>query len=42
MPLPNLIVIGAMKAGSTSLHRDLDTHPEIVMARDKEGQFLLP
>ena len=29
--LPNLIVIGAAKAGTTSLHRYLDLHPEIEM-----------
>ena len=29
--LPNLIVIGAAKAGTTSLHRYLDLHPEIAM-----------
>lgn len=32
MPLPNLIVIGAQKCGTTSLHHYLDLHPEIAIA----------
>ena len=32
MPLPNLIVIGAQKCGTTSLHHYLGLHPEIAMA----------
>lgn len=39
--LPNLIVIGAMKAGTSSLHRYLDLHPEIAMSRVKELDFFL-
>lgn len=39
--LPNLIVIGAMKCGTTSLHHYLDLHPEIRMAREKELNFFL-
>lgn len=34
--LPNLLVIGAMKAGTTSLHRHLDLHPEVGMSARKE------
>lgn len=34
--LPNVLVIGAMKAGTTSLHRHLDLHPEIGMSERKE------
>ena len=30
---PNLLVIGAQKAGTTSLHALLAEHPEIVMSR---------
>ena len=37
--LPNLIVIGAAKAGTTSLHNYLDLHPEVVMSQDKEMRF---
>lgn len=39
--LPNLIVIGAAKCGTTSLHEYLDKHPEIAMARDKELRFFV-
>lgn len=41
MPLPNLIVIGASKCGTTSLHRYLDRHPQIAMSRDKELNFFI-
>jgi Sulfotransferase domain len=34
--LPNLIIIGARKCGTTSLHYYLDQHPEIAMSRTKE------
>ncbi len=37
--LPNLVVIGAMKCGTTSLHHYLDAHPEIAMSRPKELNF---
>jgi hypothetical protein len=37
--LPNLIVIGAAKCGTTALHRYLDLHPEISMSRVKEPGF---
>ena len=37
--LPNLVVIGAMNAGTTSLHRYLAVHPEIWMSRQKELNF---
>lgn len=37
--LPNLIVIGAMKCGTTSLHEYLDRHPEIGMSDPKEVNF---
>ncbi len=33
--LPNLIVIGAMKCATTSLHWYLDLHPEVAMSRPK-------
>lgn len=38
---PNLIVIGAMKCGTTSLHYNLDLHPDIAMSREKELCFFL-
>jgi Sulfotransferase family len=37
--LPNLIVIGAMKCGTTSLHHYLDQHPDVAMSRIKELNF---
>jgi len=39
--LPNLIVIGAAKCGTTSLHEYLDAHPEITMSREKELHFFV-
>jgi hypothetical protein len=39
--LPNLIIIGAMKCGTTSLHEYLDCHPEISMSRRKETNFFV-
>jgi hypothetical protein len=39
--LPNLIVIGSMKCGTTSLHHYLDLHPEIRMSRPKELKFFV-
>ena len=37
--LPNMLIIGAAKAGTTSLHYYLSLHPEIQMAREKELHF---
>lgn len=37
--LPNFLLIGAAKAGTTSLHQLLDQHPEIFMSRVKEPGF---
>lgn len=37
--LPNLVVIGAQKCGTTSLHHYLGLHPEIGMSRKKELHF---
>jgi hypothetical protein len=39
--LPDLIVIGAAKCGTTSLHEYLDEHPEISMSREKELHFFV-
>lgn len=36
---PNLFIVGAGKAGTTSLHRYLGEHPEIFMCPEKEAQF---
>ncbi len=40
--LPNLIVIGAAKSGTTSLHHYLGLHPEISMSEVKELHFFGP
>jgi len=37
--LPNFFIIGAAKAGTTSLHAYLDEHPEIQMSAVKEPNF---
>jgi hypothetical protein len=37
--LPNLIVIGGMKCGTSSLHYYLSLHPEIFMSKTKELSF---
>ncbi len=37
--LPNAIVIGAMKCGTTALHRYLHAHPMVRMASGKEVNF---
>jgi hypothetical protein len=39
--LPNLVIIGAMKCGTTSLHHYLDLHPAITMSRPKELNFFI-
>jgi hypothetical protein len=39
--LPNLLVIGAAKCGTTSLHAYLDAHPDIAMSAPKELNFFV-
>src|SRR3954470_10329564 len=39
--LPTVIAIGAMKCGTTALHRYLDAHPQISMATVKEVNFFI-
>jgi hypothetical protein len=39
MTLPTFFIIGAGKAGTTSLHYYLDQHPQIQMSEDKEPHF---
>ncbi len=41
MRRPNLFVIGAMKAGTTSLHRYLGAHPAIFMSEPKEPNYFV-
>lgn len=40
MTLPSFLIIGAMKAGTTSLYRDLLTNPAVFMPLDKEPNSL--
>jgi hypothetical protein len=37
--LPNLFLVGAAKAGTTSIHALLDAHPSVFMSRIKETNF---
>lgn len=39
--LPNLIVVGAMKSGTSSLHYYLSRHPEIQMSQPKELHYFI-
>jgi hypothetical protein len=39
--LPNLIIIGGLKCGTTSLHHYLNLHPAIAMSRPKELNFFV-
>ena len=39
--MPNFLVIGAAKAGTSSLHRYLDLHPEISMSKLKEPKYFV-
>jgi hypothetical protein len=39
MMLPNFLVIGAMKSGTTSLHRYLGRHPQVFTSKHKEPEF---
>ena len=37
--LPNFLIIGAAKAGTTALHEYLKQHPQIYMTPTKETNF---
>lgn len=39
MSMPNLFIVGTMKAGTTALHAYLDQHPDIFMCDPKEPGF---
>ena len=41
-PGPNLFIIGAAKAGTTTLHQTLSEHPDIFMSDLKEPAFFVP
>lgn len=36
---PDFVLIGAMKAGSTTLHRQLERHPRLFLTRPKEPEY---
>jgi hypothetical protein len=37
--LPNFLIIGASRSGTTSLHNTLSTHPEVFMSSPKEPNY---
>ena len=39
--LPNLVIIGASKSGTTSLHNYLNLHPQVQMSKEKELNFFI-
>jgi hypothetical protein len=39
--LPNLVIVGGLKCGTTSLHHYLNLHPDIAMSRPKELNFFV-
>lgn len=41
MPLPNFVIFGAQKAGTTSIYNYLKQHPQIYMSPVKETNFFL-
>lgn len=38
---PDFLIVGAMKAGTTTLYRDLTLHPDIYMSEEKEPEVLI-
>ena len=41
MKLPGFLIVGAMKSGTTTLYRDLQSNPRIFMPDDKEPESLI-
>ncbi len=39
MTMPNFLIIGVMKSGTTSLHYYLKQHPQVYMSPVKEPNF---
>ena len=37
----DFVIVGAMRAGTTTLHALLAEHPQITMSRDKETDFFI-
>lgn len=42
MPIPNFLIIGTAKAGTSSLYHYLNQHPQIYMSPVKEPRFFAP
>ena len=40
-PPIDFLIVGAMKAGTTTLYRDLDLHPDVVLPAQKEPETLI-
>jgi len=38
--LPNFLIVGAAKCGTSSLHKYLEQHPDVFMSRVKEPRFI--
>lgn len=38
---PDFLIVGAMKAGTTTLHRDLSQHPDVFLSVPKEPEVLI-
>ena len=41
MALPDFLLVGAPKAGTTALHVALARHPDLFLSRNKEPKFFL-
>ena len=39
MTMPNFLIIGAAKCGTTALHHYLKQHPQVYMSPEKEPNF---
>ena len=39
LPAPNFFIVGAAKAGTTSLHAYLSSHPQVFMSALKEPHY---
>ncbi|MDT5042357.1 MAG: hypothetical protein QOE51_3342, partial [Actinoplanes sp.] len=41
MPLPDFLIAGVPKAGTTALHAALTPHPDLYLSKVKEPKFFL-
>ncbi len=39
--LPNFLILGATKSGTTSLHHYMKQHPDVFLPEEKEIQFFI-